>query len=40
MLFFDDTEENVIGAEVSGMRAIHVKHHTDVKYALEEIGAL
>lgn len=40
MLFFDDTEENVIGAEKSGMRAIHVKHHTDVKHALVEIGAL
>lgn len=40
MLFFDDTEENVIGAERSGMRAVYVKDHTDVKHALVEIGAL
>lgn len=40
LLFFDDTEENVIGAEMSGMHAVYVKNHTDVKCALEEIGAL
>jgi glucose-1-phosphatase len=40
MLFFDDTEENVIAAEMSGMRAIYVKDHTDVKHALVDIGAL
>ena len=40
MLFFDDTEENVRGAEAVGMQAIHVKGHLDVKQALSEIGAL
>ena len=40
MLFFDDTEDNVRGAEAVGMQAIHVKGHLDVKQALSEIGAL
>ena len=40
MLFFDDTEENVNGARVAGMQAIHVKAHSDVKKALVDIGAL
>ena len=39
-LFFDDTEENVIGAQAVGMHAIHVTEHKDVKIALAEIGAL
>jgi putative hydrolase of the HAD superfamily len=39
-LFFDDTKENVIGAEMSGMRAVYVKDHADVEHALSEIGAL
>ncbi len=40
MLFFDDTDDNVRGAEAMGMRAVHVKNHQDVKQALSEIGAL
>lgn len=40
MLFFDDLEENVVGAKNAGMPAILVKNHTDVKHALVEIGAL
>ncbi|MCP4979435.1 MAG: HAD-IA family hydrolase [Gammaproteobacteria bacterium] len=40
MLFFDDTEENVDGARAAGMRAVHVKTHSDVKKALADIGAL
>jgi putative hydrolase of the HAD superfamily len=40
MLFFDDTEENVKGAEELGMQAILVKNHFDVKQALANIGAL
>ena len=40
MLFFDDTKENVIGAEMSGMRAVYVRDHADVRHALVEIGAL
>ena len=39
MLFFNDSEENVLGAESFGMPAIHVKEHSDVKKALSEIGA-
>jgi len=40
MLFFDDTEENVKGAQAAGMHAVHVKGHTDVEQALSKIGAL
>lgn len=40
MLFFDDTEKNVKGAQAVGMHAVHVKGHIDVKQALSEIGAL
>jgi putative hydrolase of the HAD superfamily len=40
LLFFDDTRENVIGAEMSGLRSVYVKDHADVKHALVEIGAL
>ncbi|MEX1215722.1 HAD-IA family hydrolase [Saccharospirillum sp.] len=40
MLFFDDMEENVSGARESGMRAVCVKNHTDVKHALVEIGVI
>ena len=40
ILFFDDTEENVRGAQAVGMHAIYVKEHKDVKQALVEIGAL
>lgn len=40
MLFFDDTLENVTGAQTLGMHAIHVKGHVDVKQALSEIGVL
>ena len=40
MLFFDDSEENVKGAQAAGMHAIHVKGHTDVKQALSNIGVL
>ncbi len=39
-LFFDDTEENVKGAQAIGMNAVHVKGHIDVKLALSKIGAL
>lgn len=40
MLFFDDTAENVAGAQSAGMKAILVSGHLDVKKALSEIGAL
>jgi putative hydrolase of the HAD superfamily len=40
MLFFDDTLENINGAQTAGMPAIHVKGHLDVKQALSEIGVL
>ncbi len=40
ILFFDDSEENVRGAQAVGMHTIHVKEHMDVKQALAEIGAL
>ena len=40
MLFFDDSEENVVGARAAGLQAVHVKSPLDVKQALIEIGAL
>ena len=40
ILFFDDTEENIRGAQAAGMHAIHVKEHKNVKQALAEIGVL
>ena len=40
ILFFDDTEENVIGARLAGMPAILVNSHADVETALTNIGAL
>jgi glucose-1-phosphatase len=40
MLFFDDTEENVVGARDAGLQAIHVKTPSDVKKALVEINVL
>lgn len=40
ILFFDDTEENIRGAQAVGMQAVHVKEHKDVEQALAEIGAL
>ena len=40
ILFFDDTEENVIGARLAGMPAILVNSHADVETALTDIGAL
>ena len=40
ILFFDDTEENVRGAQAVGMHAIYVEEHKDVEQALAEIGAL
>lgn len=40
ILFFDDTEENVKGAQAIGMHAVHVRGHVDVKRALSGIGAL
>jgi len=39
-LFFDDTEENVIGARAAGMPAILVKSHADVERALAAIAPL
>ena len=39
ILFFDDTEENVIGARLVGMPSILVKGHADVDTALTNIGA-
>jgi putative hydrolase of the HAD superfamily len=38
MLFFDDTEENVVGAREAGMQAVHVETHSDVRAALEDVG--
>jgi HAD superfamily hydrolase (TIGR01509 family) len=29
ILFFDDSEENIRGAQAVGMHAIHVKEHSD-----------
>ncbi len=40
MLFFDDTEENVRGAQAVGMQAVHVKEPKDIKLALAEINVL
>ncbi|MDJ0833233.1 MAG: HAD family phosphatase [Gammaproteobacteria bacterium] len=40
MLLFDDTEENIHGAEALGMPAVHVTSHGDVKKALVELGLL
>ena len=40
MLFFDDTEENIVGARAVGMPAVQVKSHADVKKALVDIGVL
>ena len=40
ILFFDDTEENIIGAKQAGMPAILVNDHTDVENALTNIGVL
>jgi HAD superfamily hydrolase (TIGR01549 family) len=39
ILFFDDTEENVIGASLAGMPSILVKGHADVETALTNIDA-
>jgi len=39
-LFFDDTEENVVGAREAGMHAVHVKSHSDVRQALKRAGVL
>jgi len=39
ILFFDDSEENVIGARVAGMSAVLVNGHADVEQALSEIDA-
>jgi HAD superfamily hydrolase (TIGR01549 family) len=39
ILFFDDTEENVVGARVAGMPAVLVNSHADVEQALAEIDA-
>jgi len=40
MLFFDDTEANILGAQALGMHTIHVKGHSDVRRALADIGVL
>ncbi|MCP4332908.1 MAG: HAD family phosphatase [Gammaproteobacteria bacterium] len=39
ILFFDDTEENVVGARAAGMPAVLVNSHADVEQALAEIDA-
>ncbi|TDI84324.1 MAG: hypothetical protein E2O78_06580 [Caldithrix sp.] len=39
-LFFDDTVENVEGARLAGLQAVHVRTPLDVKRALVDIGAL
>ena len=39
ILFFDDTEENVVGARVAGMPAVLVNSHVDIEQALAEIDA-
>lgn len=40
ILFFDDTEENVVGARLTGMPSILVNDHMDVETALTNIGVL
>jgi FMN phosphatase YigB (HAD superfamily) len=40
MLFFDDTEENIRGAQAVGMQAVHVKEPLDVKLSLVELGVI
>lgn len=40
ILFFDDTEENVIGARAVGMQAVHVKRREDVSGALRNYALL
>jgi putative hydrolase of the HAD superfamily len=39
-LFFDDSEENVIGARRTGMPSVLVRDHSDVATALISIGVL
>lgn len=40
LLFFDDTEQNVLGAQAAGLQAVHVRTPADVRRALVEINAL
>ena len=39
ILFFDDTLENVTGAQAAGLQAVHVRSPSDIKQALIDIGA-
>lgn len=40
MLFFDDTQENVLGARAAGLDAVQVESPGDVRRALRSIGVL
>jgi epoxide hydrolase-like predicted phosphatase len=40
ILFFDDSLQNVTGAQSAGLQAVHVRSPTDVKSVLERISAL
>ena len=40
LLFFDDTEENVLAAQVAGLKTVYVKAPADVRQALLEIDVL
>lgn len=40
MLFFDDTEENVVGARTAGLDAVLVRNPSDVRRALQGAGVL
>ena len=40
MLFFDDTLENVEGAQAAGLQAVHVRGPSDVEQTLVKLGVL
>jgi len=40
MIFFDDREENVMGARAAGIQAVHVHTPADIRTALNNIGLL
>lgn len=40
VLFFDDTEENIVGAKAVGLQTVHVAHSSSIRKALIDFGAL
>jgi HAD superfamily hydrolase (TIGR01509 family) len=39
ILFFDDTAENVTGAQAAGLQAVLVRSSNDIRSALQHLGA-